>query len=162
MFHLTLMLATLLCAMVAGFVFAFAVVVMPGLRTLSDKEFLRSFQVIDGVIQKGHPLFGLVWAGSVLALVASAILGYGRLQGANWVLCIAAVAIYLLGVQLPTITINIPLNNALQARELGTLDGPALTAARQAFEPRWLRWNTVRTLLATLVSVLLLVLLSRV
>ena len=52
---------------VAGVVFAFAVVVMPGIRTLPDADFLRAFQVIDRVIQDNQPLFLLVWVGSIVA-----------------------------------------------------------------------------------------------
>ena len=48
-FQVTLIVATFLCTLVAGFVFAFAVVVMPGIRTLGDGEFLRAFQVMDRV-----------------------------------------------------------------------------------------------------------------
>jgi len=49
-FHIALIAATFLCSIVAGFLFAFAVVVMPGIRSLDDGEF--------------------VWVGSVLSLVA--------------------------------------------------------------------------------------------
>ena len=52
--QIALALATFLCSLVAGFLFAFAVVVMPGIRNLGDREFLRAFQEIDGVIQRGH------------------------------------------------------------------------------------------------------------
>ena len=72
--ELALIVATLLCAVMAGFVFSFASVVMPGIGNLTDKEFIRAFQAIDGVIQAGNPVFGLVWVGSVFALVAAAIL----------------------------------------------------------------------------------------
>ena len=43
LFLAALLLATLLCALVAGFLFAFAVVVMPGIATLDDTGFLRGF-----------------------------------------------------------------------------------------------------------------------
>ena len=160
-FQLSLILATLLCSLVAGFVFAFAVVVMPGTSTLSDGDFLRAFQVIDRVIQRNQPLFLLVWMGSAIALLASAALGFGQLDGTGRLLLGTAAVVYLFGVQLPTITINIPLNNKVQALEIEAMDEPALAVARQEFEPRWNRWNTIRTILATLVSVLLLVLLLR-
>ena len=62
-FQLTFIVATLLCSLVAGFVFACAVVVMPGTGNLSDGGFLRAFQVIDRVIQKNQPVFLLVWMG---------------------------------------------------------------------------------------------------
>ncbi len=160
-FQLTLILATLLCSLVAGFVFAFAVVVMPGTATLSDGEFLRAFQVIDRVIQNNQPLFLLVWMGSVVALLASAALGFGQLDGTGRLLMIGAVLVYLLGVQLPTFTINVPLNNTVQTLEIDAMDDTAQAAARQDFESRWNRWNSIRTVLASLVSVLLIILLLR-
>jgi uncharacterized membrane protein len=146
---------------VAGLVFAFAVVVMPGIATLGDGQFLRAFQVMDKVIQRNQPLFLLVWIGSAISLLASAALGFGQLDGTGRLLMVAAVLLYLLGVQVPTVTINIPLNNAVQALEIGSMDKTALAAARQAFEPRWNTWNSIRTVLAIVVAVLLLVLLLR-
>ena len=58
-------------------------------------------------------MFVLVWVGSIVALVASAVLGIGQLEGAERLLMILAVLAYLLVVQLPTFTINIPLNNSV-------------------------------------------------
>ena len=160
--RVTLIVATFLCTLVAGFVFAFAVVVMPGIRTLGDGEFLRAFQVMDRVIQNNQPVFMLVWIGSVVALVASAVVGFGQLDGTGRVLVIAAVLVYLVGVQLPTVTINIPLNNTVQALEIDGVDKAAQAAARREFESRWNASNSTRTVLASLVSVLLLILLLRV
>ena len=159
LFHLALIIAALLCSLVAGLVFAFAVVVMPGIKALGDGEFLRAFQVIDRVIQNNQPLFLLVWVGSVVALLASAALGFGQLDGVGRLLVITAVLVYLLGVQLPTMTINIPLNNTVQALEIDGMDPPAHEAARRAFESRWNTWNSIRTVLASLVAVLLFILL---
>lgn len=161
LFQFALIAATLLCSLVAGFVFAWAVVVMPGIGNLADGDFLRAFQVMDRIIQKNQPLFGLVWVGSVLALIASAALGFTHLDGTSRLLMIGAVLVYLLGVQLPTVTINIPLNNTVQSLEIDTMGDAARAAARQAFESRWNRWNSIRTGLASLVSVLLLVLVLR-
>ena len=74
-------------------------------------------------------------------------------------LLIGAVAVYLLGVQLPTFVVNVPLNNQLQATELDTLDAAGLQQARAAFEPRWVYWNAFRTVCGLLTTVLLLALL---
>lgn len=161
LFQLSLIVATLLCSLVAGFVFAFAVVVMPGIRNLGDKQFLRAFQVMDRVIQNNQPIFLLVWIGSAVALVAAATLGFEQLDGTGRLLIIVALLVYLLGVHLPTVTINIPLNNRVQALEIDGLDETALEAARQDFESRWNYWNSLRTVLASLVSVLLIILLLR-
>lgn len=159
--QVTLIVAAFLCSLVAGFVFAFAVVVMPGIRTLGDAEFLRAFQVMDRVIQNKQPVFMLVWIGSLVALLASAALGFGQLDGTGRGLVIAAVLVYLLGVQLPTATINIPLNNAVQTLAIADMEETECEAARLAFESRWNYSNVTRTALASLVSVLLMMVLLR-
>lgn len=160
-FQIALILATFLCSLAAGFLFAFAIVVMPGIRSLNDREFIRVFQVIDRVIQNNQPVFMLVWLGSVVALLVSAVLGFGQLDGAGRLLIILATLAYLLGVQLPTVTINVPLNNQLQTLDVDTMDETTLKADRKAFEPRWNRWNAIRTAVASLTSALLMILLVR-
>jgi uncharacterized membrane protein len=155
------LVSALLCALVAGIVFAFAVVIMPGIRSLDDGAFLRAFQVIDGVIQKGQPLFIAVWVGSALSLLATAVLGVWSLSGANRVLLIAAAAVYLGCVQLPTAAINVPMNNALQRLDLGSMDGAARARARTDFEGRWNRWNAFRTMFAVVAATMLLIVLLR-
>ena len=160
-FQVVVILTTLLCSLVAGFLFAFAFVVMPGIKALSDRDFIRAFQVMDGVIQKNQPVFMLVWVGSIVALVASTALGLGQLDGTERSLLVIAAVTYLLGVQLSTFTINVPLNNKLQALDVHALSETEHEAARQDFEPRWNRWNLSRTFLASLASALLMVLLFR-
>lgn len=160
-FQIALILATFLCSLVAGFLFAFALVVMPGIRSLNDREFIRAFQVMDGVIQNNQPIFVLVWVGSVVALVTSAVLGIGQLDGDGRLLIIFAALAYLLGVQLPTFTINVPLNNKLQTLEVDELDKTTQKAARKDFEPRWNLWNSIRTAFASVASALLIILLFR-
>jgi len=160
-FQIALILAAFLCTLVAGFLFAFAVVVMPGIRRLNSGEFIRAFQVMDGVIQNNQPIFVLVWLGSVFALITAAVSGFGQLDAVGRWLLICSTLAYLLAVQLPTVIINIPLNNRLQSLNVDALAGPALEAAREAFEARWNRWNVVRTLISCLVSVLLIILALR-
>ena len=154
--ELALILATLLCALTAGLVFAFASVVMPGIGKLGDRDFIRSFQVIDGVIQAGQPVFGLVWMGSVVALLLSAVMGGLQLDGIERVFGIVSALVYVVGVQAPTFKINVPLNNTLQRLDVDAMDKDALASARRAFENRWVRWNSIRTVVASLVSVALM------
>ena len=160
-FHIALIAATFLCSLVAGFLFAFAVVVMPGIRRLDDGEFIRAFRAIDGVIQRNQPLFMFVWVGSVLALVAATLAGIWTLAGVSRLLIIVAALIYILGVQAPTVRINIPLNNQLQRIEPGTMSESARRRARDDFEQRWNQSNDFRTVCASVVSGLLVVLLFR-
>jgi uncharacterized membrane protein len=162
MFQSVLMLATLLCSLVAGFLFAFAAVVMPGIGRLDDDAFIRAFQAIDRVIQNNQPLFLFVWVGSIPALLAAAVLGLWALDGLDRSLVIVAAAVYLLCVQLPTVAINIPLNNTLQELDPGGMNQMARKRARADFEPRWDRWNAFRAASASLTTLLLLLLLLRV
>ena len=161
MLFATAVVAAFLCSLVAGFLFAFAVVVMPGFKTLGDAEFLRAFRAIDGVIQTNQPLFLIVWLGSAIAVIAAASLAFGEADSATaWWLALTAAA-YLAGVQAPTALINIPLNNQVQTLDLEAMDAEACHAARQAFEPTWTRWNTRRTVVACAVTASLLLLLPR-
>jgi len=160
-FQIALIFATFLCSLVAGFLFAFALVVMPGIKKLNDPDFIRAFQVMDRIIQNNQPVFMLLWVGSVVALVTSAVLGIGQLVGAKRLLIIFAALAYLLGVQLPTVTINIPLNNKLQSLDVDSKEETTQKAARQDFEPRWNLWNSIRAAFASLTSVLLIILLFR-
>ena len=160
-FQIALISATFLCSLVAGFLFAFALVVMPGIRRLDDREFIRAFQVMDRVIQNNQPVFVLVWVGSIVALLTAAVFGIGQLDGNGRLIIIFAALAYLLGVQLPTFTINIPLNNKLQTLDVDAVDETTQKAARKAFESRWNLWNSIRTAVAGVASALLIVLLFR-
>ena len=155
------LLSALLCSLVAGLVLTFAIVVMPGIRTLGNLDFLRSFKAMDRVIQNNQPIFMLVWLGSVLVLLVSTVLGIWRLEGLDRVLLVVTCVIYIIGVHVPTVMINIPLNNHLQSQDLDTMTESSLLATSEMFESRWLRWNTIRTVIAILTTVLLLVLLIR-
>ena len=160
-FEMAVSLSVVLCGMVAGVTFAFAVVVMPGIRDLGDRDYLRAFKAIDGVIQRGQPLFMLAWLGSAVAVVVSALLSFWHADGAARLIAVVAAGVYLLGVQLPTLAINVPLNNRVQALDLETLDDTRLGALRAGFDGRWMRWNVLRTVLAIASVALLLVVLTR-
>ena len=154
-----LILAIVLTMLVAGIVFTFAIITMPGIQKLNDREFIRAFQVMDSIIQDNHPLFVLTWAGSVVALLIAIGLGFRHLEGIPQWLLIGATAIYIIGVQLPTFVVNIPLNNQLQTLNVDTMEAAELSTARETFEGRWNRWNQNRTVVAIAVSVILLIVL---
>ncbi|HBE70331.1 MAG TPA: DUF1772 domain-containing protein [Planctomycetaceae bacterium] len=160
-FAWVLLVATFLHSLMAGFLFAFAVVVMPGLRLLEDREFLRSFQVTDRVIQNNQPLFMAMWLGSTLSLIIAAVVAVVQLDGIDRALVVSAALASVLLVQVPTITINIPLNNTVQALDLDALDSAAAEKAREEFEPKWNRWNVIRTIVASAILAVLLVTLGR-
>ena len=157
LFNSLLLFATFTTLLVTGLLFTFALLVMPGLGRLEDRAFLRGFQEIDRVIQKGHPIFVIVWLGSVVSLMAAAVMGFSQLDGIARGLLVTAAALYLVGVQLPTMRGNVPLNNHLQTLDLETMDEAALAKARQAFEPAWNRLNVFRTMICVVAAVLLVI-----
>ena len=156
-----LVIATFLCALMAGFLFAFAVVVMPGIKELSDRKFLQSFQVIDRVIQDSQPLFMVMWLGSTIALIVAAVLAILHEGRVGQVVVVSSALASVLFVQLPTMTINIPLNNKVQSLDCDTLDDVAASQAREGFEPRWNRWNVIRTVVSCAILAGLIVVLLR-
>ena len=103
----------------------------------------------------------LVWLGSVVTMFISTALGLWQLGGLDRIILIVACLIFVLGVHLPTIMINIPLNNRLQSLDLESMTTDELSRTKAAFEQRWLRWNSIRTILAIITTVLLIVLLMR-
>lgn len=158
LFVVALTAGTVLTGLVAGLLFAFAVVTMPGIGTLGDREFIRAFQVMDAIIQNNHPLFMGAWLGSAGLLIISVVLGFQRIPSELWIPLAGATTIYLAGVEIPTAVINIPLNNALQRVDTGNAADETVIAARRDFETRWNRWNRRRTVVAVTVTTALVVL----
>ena len=155
---IALVLSTLMCSLVAGLLFAYAIVVMPGLKNLDDKSFIRAFQVTDRIIQDNHPLFLLVWLGSAVSIVVFAVSGFGKLAGIDFYLMLFASVGYIIGVQIPTIVIHLPLNNRLQKVDVDSSNEEDLKVVRIEFENRWNRSNEIRTFIACSVSLVLIVL----
>ena len=158
---MTLMLTIMLCSLVAGLLFGFAIVVMPGIAKLTDKEYLLAFKHMDGIIQNNQPLFILVWAGSILSIIITLILGIMNLGGTQMYLLVFASILYLFGVQLPTFRFNIPLNNSLQHLDIESLEESEAASSRVDFEIPWNRWNKIRAANAILTVSMLLLLLIR-
>jgi len=152
--------STLSCALVTGFVFTYAVIVMPGLAKLADKEFIRAFQVTDGVIQSNQPIFMIVWVGSLISVISTLIVSLMGPYSVETVLVIIAGFVYLLGVQGLTVLVHLPLNRRIQTVNVEERDASALREERLLFESRWIRFNWIRTLIGLGVIVTFMVALS--
>ncbi len=135
---------------------------MPGFSKLEDKEFLRAFQVTDGVIQNNQPLFMLTWVCSiisVLSVMAISILSLGVSEA--WIIFVVGL-IYLLGVQGITVSIHLPLNNHIQKIDINDMNNKSLNEERTNFEMRWNYFNNIRTFIAFSASLsFLLILMAR-
>ena len=159
--HVTLLLSIIFCSLVAGLLFGFAIIVMPGIAKLDDKNYLLAFKHMDGIIQNNQPLFILVWAGSILSIIITLTLGIMNLSGTQIYLLVFASILYLFGVQLPTFRFNIPLNNSIQHLDIESLEESEVASSRVDFEISWNRWNKIRTVNAILTVSMLLLLLIR-
>ena len=157
---ISLIFSILSCSLVGGFIFTYAIVVMPGLSKLNDKDFLKAFQVTDAVIQNKQPLFMFTWIGSIVAMLTTILVSLVSVGlPETWLILLIGVA-YLLGVQGITIAIHIPLNNHIQKVKIEGLNDETLANERLKFETRWNFFNYIRTSIAISVSVILLILLT--
>ena len=155
-----LIVSITLCSLVSGFIFTYAIIVMPGLSNLNDKEFIRAFQVTDAVIQNNQPIFMLTWIGSIVSLLSTiltSIISFGLSE--TWLVVLLSI-FYLLGVQGITISIHIPLNNQIQKVLIEELNDEAIKDERVKFERKWNFFNNIRTSISISVTLLLLIILS--
>ena len=158
--EVSLICSILSCTLVTGFTLLYAVVIMPGLSKLDDKEFIKAFQVTDGVIQDNQPLFILTWLGSVISVVGAiltSIISVGLPEA--WLIIFVGV-VYLLGVQGITLSVHLPLNNHIKKINIEKTDHQTLSVEREKFETRWNFFNTIRTGISFLVSLTLLLVIA--
>ncbi|MFI9597204.1 DUF1772 domain-containing protein [Nonomuraea sp. NPDC052265] len=125
-------LAMVLNGLMAGVFFAFSTSVVPGLDALGEDGAAEAMRSMNRKIL--NPAFLSTFT---LAPVASLLAGVVLLIGGDGgpaVLAFAAAAVCFLGSIVVTATVNVPMNNAIEAGEL----------AWKAYAPRWTRWNTLR------------------
>ena len=154
--NISLFFSTLLCSLVTGFIRTYAIVVMPGLSKLDDKEFIKAFQVTDGIIQNNQPIFILIWVGSIISVVSTIIISIftlGILEG--WKIIFVSL-VYLIGVQAITIIIHLPLNRRIQNIDINSTNLQSLNEERKNFETKWNYFNNIRTVVAFLVTLFFL------
>ena len=157
---ISLFFTILLSALVTGFILTYAIVIMPGLSNLDDKEFIKAFQVTDGIIQNNQPIFILIWIGSivsVLSTIITSILSLGILDA--WLIIFVSV-VYLLLVQGITILIHLPLNKSIQNIDINSSNFQTLSKERKAFETKWNYFNNIRTVVAFFVVLIFLSILT--
>lgn len=142
-------------ALIAGAFFAFSSFVMRGLRELPPAEGISAMQAINVAAPKGAFVAVLMLTAlPALALVVAAGLRWGDLSGAG--LRLAGGLAYLGSVAL-TAAYHVPRNDAL-----AKLDPHAPGAARQwaTYAADWTTWNHLRTALAFLGLIALLLALT--
>lgn len=135
-----------LAGWMAGVFFAFSNSVMPGLDDIEGEEAVHAMQSINRKIQNG--LFFVAFLGVPIAAAVTGVLLLVLDQGAAAVLSFLAAATYLLGAFAPTMFLNVPMNNALDA---ATVPADVNDAAKlwSDYSVRWTRWNTARAAFST-------------
>ena len=157
---ISLIFSIITCALVTGFIFTYAIVVMPGFSKMNDNDFLKAFQVTDAIIQNNQPLFMLTWIGSIISILSTIVISIVILGISDaWYIVLVGI-IYLLGVQVVTFSIHIPLNNHLQQFDFDKLDDEKLNKERLKFEKKWNYFNNFRTVIAFFVSLALIIILK--
>ena len=156
---ISLFFSILSCSLVTGFIFTYAIIVIPGFSKLDDKEFIRAFQVTDGVIQNNQPLFMLTWIGSIISVLGAILASIVSTELAETWLIVVVGTVYLMGVQGITISIHLPLNNHIQKLNIDELDNLTLSEERLKLETKWVFFNNIRTAVAFSVSLMFLVIL---
>lgn len=143
---ITLLTAVILTGLSAGFFYAWMVSVIPGTKKVIDITYLESMQSINRAIL--NPAFYLVFMGSPLVLAISTFQQYQA--GPKFWLLLAATLIYLLGTFAVTAFGNVPLNDALDVLDLGSLGEVEISDFRRSYEEKWNRLHWIRTLFAVL------------
>lgn len=142
---ITLMGATITMGIAAGVYLLYAFVIMPGLAKTDDRTFVGAFQQIDKAIVGPFLLVFFVGPLALSALAAATHLGN---ENRTTPVLIAGAVVLQLAMAGITLSVNVPLNNAIKAA--GNVNEIAdIAAVRTQFnEPRWVRWNSVRTTIA--------------
>lgn len=144
----------LLSGLVAGLFYSYSCSVNPGLKALSDIDYLKSMQSINSAIQ--NPVFFISFMGLLLVYPLTAFKMYQTVPTASFYLFVISLAIYYVGVFGITAFCNVPLNDQLANYSLSTATPNELAAMRSAFETPWNAFHTVRTF-ASIISFALLI-----
>lgn len=150
---MTLEFATIGCVillgLMAGFFYAYSVDVMIALDRLSPQAAIESMQSINLVVR--NPMFFVTFfLTPVACFVTGAFLWAGKNRTtAGFV--IGAGAFYLVFAWLPTIAINVPMNEAL-ALVSGADIAKDAANIWQNYSPTWTFWNTLRTIASALAT----------
>lgn len=138
-----LLLSLLSTGLVGGLMYGWTVSVLPGLRKISDTNYVSTMQSINREII--NPGFTVPFIVTPLILAVAAVVHIRAGQSRRgWILASAAVT-YALGLLGVTFGGNIPLNNTLEAFDLAAGAPNAIAAMRADYEGPWNTWHYVRT-----------------
>ncbi len=155
----SIFISAIVTALLAGLFYAWCCSVVPGLKQLTDRDYITTMQSFNRAIL--NPVFFACFLGAVLLLPISTYLQYRLHSPVRFRLMAAATVVYLAGVFGVTMFGNVPLNDLLDKFQLSTATPAEITAFRIQFETPWNNLNLVRTIFAFICFVLVLLACTR-
>lgn len=134
-------------ALMAGTYYAFSVGVIPGLNSVHAQHAVHSMRGVNQKIL--NPLFLLTFVGAPLAPLGTGVLLLVQGPGTAATAFLLSGGCVALGAFLPTVAVNVPLNERLEAAP-DPVDEAEAERLWVAYAPRWRTWNTFRTFASTL------------
>lgn len=143
--------ALMFTAAMFGFFYAWICSTMWGLATLDPNTAIAAMQGMNASVRNG--VFGLAFFGTPLVTAIAAFACYTTKARASAILMLLAMITYTLGALILTMSVNVPMNEALA---LITLPQPAEAAAQiwSDYTTGWEVWNITRTGFAGLATLL--------
>lgn len=139
----------------AGLFLGWLISVIPGMKSLSSKNYLEAMQSINKAIL--NPIFFIIFFGPALLLCVSSLMQFKEsINLSFWMLC-GATIIYLVGTIGITIFGNVPLNEMLEAQPIQKLGLEELDKLRKSFEVPWNHFHAIRTVCSIISFILLLI-----
>ena len=130
--------------LMSGLLYGWSVSVIPGTRRVAATNYVDTMQHINRAII--NPAFVIPFMGIPLVLGGAAIMQFRAGDHRRGWLLASATATYAVGVLGVTIGRNVPLNDALDAFDLGNSTDDAIDRRRNSYETPWNRWHYLRTL----------------
>lgn len=137
------------CGLLAGVYFAFSTFIMRALGRIETPAGITAMNAIDAVILRS--LFMPLFLGSSLAALVLAGIALLQWHQPGSIAVFAGGVIYIVGMFVCTMLLNVPLNNALAAVDPASTDGANVWAR---YLRDWTFWNHVRTIASTVAMIL--------
>ena len=140
-------LSLMLSGAIFGFFYAWVCSTMWGLDAADPRVAIQAMQAMNASVR--NAVFAPAFFGTPIVLLITAALAYARALNMAALAFAAGGLVYLLGGMILTMTINVPMNEALAAV---TTPENAADARRiwQGYSAPWQFWNTIRACMSGL------------
>lgn len=139
------LLSLLLSGAIFGFFYAWVCSTMWGLDAAEPAVAIGAMQAMNESVR--NAVFAPAFFGTPFVLIATAILGWlCRMKAASLIFVIAGL-LYLSGGMILTMTVNVPMNEALAAVVIPQ-DAAEARRIWESYSGPWQFWNTIRTIVS--------------